>query len=77
MKVGKLMPQMPFDIPDKPIKVRGGRDLEHFRRVFPWQMRLKAIATTVNQLIDQERIEVPYFRGYEVRNYTERVRKHS
>lgn len=67
------MPQMPYKIPDKPIKVRGGTHLEHLRRLFVEQMRLKEIAKTVTKLIDQERIELPYYRGYETRNYTERV----
>lgn len=64
---------MPYVIPDKAIKVRGGRNLEHLRRIFPYQMRLIAIAHSVNRLIDQERVEFSYYRGYEVRNYTERV----
>lgn len=64
---------MPYAIPDKPIKVRGGRNLEHLRREFSGQMRLKAIAKSVTKLIDEERIELAYFRAYEVRNYTERV----
>jgi len=67
------MPQMPYVIPNDPIKVRGHRDQEHLRRLFPFQMRLKEIAKSVNKLIDEERIELPYFRGYETRNYTERV----
>lgn len=72
-EIGKLMPQMPYKIPDKPIKVRGGTHLEHMRRLFMEQMRLKEIAKSVTKLIDEERIELPYYRGYETRNYTERV----
>lgn len=64
---------MPYVIPDKPIKVRGGRNIEHLRRLFPSQMRLISIARSVNKLIDEERVEFSYYRGYEVRNYTERV----
>lgn len=71
--VDKLIPQMPYEIPDKPIKVRGGRNLEYLRRLFPHQERLRTIAKSVNKLIDEERVEFNYFRGYEVRNYTERL----
>lgn len=67
------MPQMPYEIPNKPIKVRSNSNEEHLRRLFPHQQRLKAIAVSVTRLIDEERIELPYYRGYEVRNYTERV----
>ena len=64
---------MPYEIPRKPIKVRGGTHKEHLRRLFPFQMRLKEIARHVTKLVDEERIELPYFSGYEIRNYTERV----
>ena len=67
------MPQMPYVIPDKPINVKGGTGLEHLRRLYAPQMRLKEIAKSVTMLVDEERIELPYYRGYETRNYTERV----
>lgn len=67
------MPQIPYEIPNEAVKIRGGRHIEHLRRLFPSQMRLLEIARSVNQLIDQERVEFSYYRGYEVRNYTERV----
>ena len=64
---------MAYEIPDKPIKVRGGTGQEHLRRLFGNQLRLKEIAKSVTKLVDEERIELPYYRGYETRNYTERV----
>lgn len=67
------MPQIPYEIPNEPIKVRSHRNEEHLRILFPHQQRLKTIAVSVTKLIDEERIELPYFRGYEIRNYTERV----
>ena len=68
------MPATPFQILNGPIKVRGGTGEEHLRRLFPRQMRLKEIAKSVTALVDQERIEMAYFRAYETRNYTERVK---
>ena len=65
---------MPYQIPDHPIRVRSGTGEEHLRRLFPRQLRLKEIAKSVTKLVDQERLELPYFRAYETRNYTERVR---
>src|SRR5690349_13016241 len=67
------MPKMPYEIPDKPIKVRGRSGEEHIRRLFPRQTRLKEIAKSVTSLINRERIKLSYFRAYETRNYTERV----
>ncbi|KAH9401284.1 54S ribosomal protein L17 mitochondrial [Tyrophagus putrescentiae] len=72
-EIKKLIPQMPYQIPEHPIRVRSGTGEEHLRRLFPRQLRLKEIAKSVTKLVDQERIELPYFRAYETRNYTERL----
>ena len=64
---------MPYVVPNKPIKIRDGRNIEHLRRLFPEAQRLKAISRSVTKLIDEERVEFAYWRGYETRNYTERV----
>lgn len=64
---------MPFEILDKPVKIRGGTRTEHLRRILPHRMRLMEIAKSVTQLIDEERVEFSYYRGYEVRQYAERV----
>jgi len=72
-EVTKLMPQMPYEIPDQPIKVRGRAGEEHIRRLFGKQTRLREIAKSVTSLIDKERVELSYFRAYETRNYTERL----
>ncbi|KAF7487914.1 39S ribosomal protein L17 [Sarcoptes scabiei] len=72
-EVQKLIPQMPFEILDKPVKIRGGTRTEHLRRILPHRMRLMEIAKSVTQLIDEERVEFSYYRGYEVRQYAERL----
>jgi hypothetical protein len=66
------MPRIPYVVPNDEIKVRGGS--KHYLRLyFGRQMRLQEIAKSVTQLIRDERIELSYYRAYEVRNYTERV----
>ena len=66
------MPQIPYVVPDQEIKVRGSS--KHWLRLhFGRQMRLQEIAKSITQLIRDERIELSYYRAYEVRNYTERV----
>lgn len=37
------------------------------------QMRLLEIGRSLTKLVRDERVELPYYRAYEVRNYTERV----
>jgi hypothetical protein len=66
------MPRIPYVVPNEEIKVRGGSK-HHLRLYFGRQMRLQEIAKSITQLIRDERIELSYYRAYEVRNYIERV----
>ena len=70
-KVDKLIPRIRYEILDKEIKVRG--DKEWRRQMFGPQIRLETIAKGVTQLIRDERVELTYFKAWEVRNYAERV----
>ena len=66
---------MRYEILDREIKLKSGPQWR--RQLFGRQMRLKAIANSVNDLIREERVHISYFRGWEVRNYTERVGTYS
>ncbi|CAG2183875.1 unnamed protein product, partial [Oppiella nova] len=66
-----MIPRMRYEIPVDPIKVRGGEEWR--RQLFGKQMRLEAIARSVNDLVRDERIHLTYYKAWEVRNYAERL----
>ncbi|XP_054156400.1 39S ribosomal protein L17, mitochondrial-like [Oppia nitens] len=69
--VDKLMPRMRYEIHKETIKVKSG---PRWRRdILGPDARLKAIAASVTHLVREERIELGYWRGWEIRNYTERL----
>ncbi|CAG2122819.1 unnamed protein product, partial [Medioppia subpectinata] len=69
--VDKMIPRMRYEIPGEPIRVKG--DTEWRRQLYGKHIRLKTIARSVNDLIRDERIQLSYWKAYEIRNYTERV----